>query len=169
MENLGIDGKLLLSQLVNFGIFFFLFARFVAKPFMSFLKKQQKEEEERLALLEKAKNMEATVAEKEIALRKKIAAEADEALKAAKLDAQAVKEDLVKKAHAEAEQIIEKARKQVEEERATMQKEVKNSVAELSTLMVQNVLKEFLSEKEQKQVTDRVLKNLNKNLPRYES
>ena len=37
MENLGIDGKLLLAQIINFVLFFILVTKFVVKPFTAFL------------------------------------------------------------------------------------------------------------------------------------
>lgn len=169
MENLGIDIKLLVAQLVNFVLFFIIFKKFIASPFIAFLNKQRREEEERAAALEKARTIESSLTEKELTLKKKMAAEVDEAMKSAKQDAVIVKEDIIENANKEAGEIIEKAKKQAGEEKVTMQKEVKNSVADLSVLMVQNVLKEYMSEKEQKQVTARVLKNLDKNLLTNES
>lgn len=169
MENLGIDIKLLVAQLVNFVLFFIIFKKFIASPFITFLNKQRKEEEERAAALEKARTIEAALSEKELVMKRKIASEVDEAMKSAKQDAVAVKADIIENANKEASEIIEKAKKQAGEEKVTMQKEVKNSVADLSVLMVQNVLKEYMSEKEQKQVTARVLKNLDKNLLNNES
>ncbi len=169
MENLGIDIKLLIAQLVNFVLFFIIFKKFIAKPFVAFLTKQKKEDEERTALLEKSKKMEDELVEKETAWKKKASAEAEETLKAAKVDAVAVREDIIKEAQAEAEKIIAKAKKQIDEEREELQKEVKNSVADLSTLLVSNAMKEYLTEKEQKQLTERILKNLNKGLPVYEN
>jgi len=169
MENLGIDIKLLVAQLVNFVLFFIIFKKFIASPFIGFLNKQRKEEQERAAALEKARTIEASLTEKELALKKKMAAEVDEVMKSVKQDAVLVKEDIIENANKEADEIIEKAKKQAGEEKVTMQKEVKNSVADLSVLMVNHVLKEYMSDKEQKQVTARVLKNLDKNLLNDES
>ena len=45
MENLGIDIKLLIAQLINFGIFFFIIAKFVAKPFTKFLNEERNKDE----------------------------------------------------------------------------------------------------------------------------
>jgi F0F1-type ATP synthase membrane subunit b/b' len=41
MENLGIDGKLLSAQLINFILFFIIYKKYIAKPFMAFLKKEK--------------------------------------------------------------------------------------------------------------------------------
>jgi len=47
MENLGIDPKLIFSQILNFAVFFFIFFRFIAKPFNAYLSKQKELEKER--------------------------------------------------------------------------------------------------------------------------
>ena len=44
MDKLGIDVKLLIAQLVNFGLFFFIFQKFIAKPFLGLIKSEEKKE-----------------------------------------------------------------------------------------------------------------------------
>ena len=46
MENLGIDVKLLIAQVVNFALFLFIFHRFISKPFLRFLDSEKKKDEE---------------------------------------------------------------------------------------------------------------------------
>ena len=58
MENLGIDGKLLLAQIINFVLFFILVKQFVVKPFTNFLNQERKNEEDKDKLLEKLKKSE---------------------------------------------------------------------------------------------------------------
>ena len=58
MENLGIDGKLLLAQMINFALFFILVKQFMVKPFTSFLNQERKNEEEKNRMLEKLKKSE---------------------------------------------------------------------------------------------------------------
>src|SRR3989344_4575625 len=55
MEGLGIDLKLLIAQIINFGLFFYVFKRFLAKPFVSFIDEEKQKEAERETSLQKAK------------------------------------------------------------------------------------------------------------------
>ena len=41
MENLGIDIKLLIAQMINFGLFFFIIKKFVTKPFLNFVEDEK--------------------------------------------------------------------------------------------------------------------------------
>lgn len=160
MENLGIDIKLLVAQFVNFILFFVIFKVFIAKPFMTFLKKKEKEEEERLRLVEQAKSMQEVIEKKEAEARKHLALETDEAMKSAKSDAKSTREAIVAEAREEASAIIKKAHEQIEEDRRTMEKNMKNAVADLSVLIVSKALREHLSAKEQKALNEKILKNL---------
>ncbi len=45
MENLGVDIKLLIAQLVNFLLFLYIFKKFVSNSFETFLKEERKKEE----------------------------------------------------------------------------------------------------------------------------
>lgn len=54
MEALGINWKILLAQIVNFIILFWLLKRFALKPFLSVLKKRQTDIEEGIKKSEKA-------------------------------------------------------------------------------------------------------------------
>src|SRR3989344_4531891 len=111
MEGLGIDLKLLIAQIINFGLFFYVFKRFLAKPFVSFIDEEKQKEAERETSLQKAKKLE---------------------------------DELLKKE----QQAQEKARK----------------VAKLSLFIVQNTLREVLSDDLRKKITERILKNSSKHI-----
>jgi F0F1-type ATP synthase membrane subunit b/b' len=70
MENLGIDLKLIVAQLVNFGIFFFVFQKFISKPFLAHLKKKQEEESIRENFASKLKSREEELAAEDAKLAK---------------------------------------------------------------------------------------------------
>jgi F-type H+-transporting ATPase subunit b len=160
MENLGIDYKLLAAQLINFALFFFVFSKFIAKPFMNYLKGEQKKEEERAVLLKKLQEGESILETKEKDLLKKSKGERDEIIAQAKEDAEKVKADLIAQAHKDAENMISKAKEQIEAERQAMHKDLKEQVLTVSNLMVQKGLEDFLTEDARRQVTQNIIKHL---------
>jgi F-type H+-transporting ATPase subunit b len=163
MENLGVDIKLLIAQLINFGIFFFIFKKFIAGPFVSVMQSEKKKDADRKKMLEDVAKQkeELLVAEKtaQVELHKKM----EEGLKNAGKAAELEKAALMKKAHEESAEVIKRAHKQAEEEKHLMEKQYKETLAKMSVMTVEHALKDFLTEDMQKQVNAKVLSNLEKN------
>lgn len=160
MENLGIDIKLLVAQLINFGLFFFIYKKFIAGPFVSVMKDEKKKDLERRKMLEDvAKQKEALVLQEKEA-KEEIHKKTEESLKAVRHSAEVERVSLIKKAQEESAEIIKRAGKQIDEERVQMEKKYKETLAKVSVMTVEHVLKDFLTEDMQKQVNAKVLSNL---------
>jgi F-type H+-transporting ATPase subunit b len=159
MENLGIDGKLLLAQIINFVLFFILVKKFVVKPFTAFLNQERKNEEEKNKLLEKLKKSEEVGIEAEKKMKEKMKKEFDVLFIQAKKDAQDLRADLIKQAEADAQEIRDKSKKLLEEERNGLYREVKDKIVKTSLMIVENTLKESLDELSRKKVTSSIINN----------
>lgn len=162
MENLGIDLKLIIAQIVSFGIFFFIFKKFVSKPLLTFLKKQKEDEELRAKLASELEKRNEVLEEKDRKMNKERKVALEKAILEGKKEADAIKKDLVEKAKSDAEKMITEARQQIEEEKNAMHKELKNTVGKLSLMLVEQSLSEYLSPDIQKGVTSQITKNLPK-------
>lgn len=160
MENLGIDIKLLIAQLINFGLFFFIYKKFIAGPFIMMMKGEKKKDAERKKMLEDVAKQKETLAQQEKDAKEEIHKKTEESLKAVHHAAELEKIVLIKKAHEESAEIVKKAGKQIEEERHQMEKQYKETLAKVSVMTVEHVLKDFLTEDMQKQVTGKILSNL---------
>lgn len=169
MENLGIDAKLLIAQLVNFVLFFLIFKKFIAKPFMSFLNDEEKKEKEKQAITEKIRKQEEEYLMKEREFKTKIKKQADEEMKTVKEKAQRVREEMLTEAKKEAGELVIKAKKQIEEERAILERNVKNKVADLSIFIVTKALRDYLDTEEKEKLTKSILRNLPKDVLKYEN
>lgn len=164
MENLGIDGKLLLAQMINFVLFFILVKKFVVKPFTSFLNLERKNEEEKTKLLEKLKKSEEAGMEAEKKMKEKMKKEFDVLFVEAKKEAQTMKAELIKQAELEAEEIKNKNKKLLEEEKNNLYREVKDKIIKTSLMIVENTLKDSLDESSRKKVTGAIIKNYDGNI-----
>ena len=159
MENLGIDGKLLLAQIINFVLFFFLVKKFIVKPFTSFLNQERSNEEEKNKLLEKLKKSEEASVEAEKKAREKMKKEFDVLFIEAKKEAQNIRTDLIKQAEVDVLEIKEKNKKLMEEEKSLLYREVKDKIIKTSLMIVENTLKDSLDEVSRKKVTGAIIKN----------
>ena len=169
MENLGIDGKLLLAQIINFVLFFILVKKFVVKPFSAFLNQERKNEEEKIKLLDKLKKSEEAGIEAEKKMREKMKKEFDVLFVQAKKEAQSLRADLIKQAEADAQEIRDKSKKILEEEKNALYREVKDKIIKTSLMIVESALKESLDEVSRKKVTGTIIKNYQGNLKVYEN
>ncbi|PIV08694.1 hypothetical protein COZ40_00070 [Candidatus Roizmanbacteria bacterium CG_4_10_14_3_um_filter_39_13] len=162
MENLGIDIKLLVAQLINFGLFFFIYKKFIAGPFVAVMQGEKKKDAERKKMLEEVAKQKETLLLAEKTAKDEIHKKTEESLKAVGHAAELEKASLIKKAHEESAEIVKKASKQIEEERHQMEKQYKETLAKVSVMTVEHALKDFLTEDMQKQVSAKVLSNLEK-------
>lgn len=169
MENLGIDGKLLLAQLINFGLFFILFKKYIARPFFTFLSQEKEKEKEKEDLLAKLKKGEEELFIKENEMKKKLQKEEEEMVEKAKKEAALIREELIREANKEKETIIAKGKKQIEEERQKLNKTVKHTVGELSIFLVNQALHDYLDVESKKKLTTYILKNLSKAISSHEN
>ncbi len=160
MEALGIDIKLLIAQLINFVLFVIIFSKFMYKPFMAYIKKQHDEEGQREELLRELeqKDQKATEAHKKILADAH--AQASEITKEAESLAIAKRQEILEAANQEAKIIKEKAAQDIEAERQSLYDDVRTKVIKTSETMTAVVLKDFFSEKNQKNVMDEVLTKL---------
>ncbi len=164
MENLGIDGKLLLAQIINFVLFFILVKKFVVKPFSAFLNQERKNEEEKSRFLDKLKKNDEVAIEAEKKMKEKMKKEFDVLFVQAKKEAQSLRTDLIKQAEADAQEIRDKSKKLLEEEKNALYREVKDKIIKTSLMIVENTLKESLDESVRKKVTGMIIKNYEGNI-----
>ena len=159
MENLGIEGKLLLAQMINFVLFFILVKQFIVKPFTAFLNQERKNEEEKNRMLEKLKKSDEAGMEAEKKMKEKMKKEFDTLFVQAKKEAQDMRADLMKQAEADALEIKAKNSKLMEEEKNLLYREVKDKIIKTSLMIVESTLKESLDESARKKITGTIIKN----------
>jgi F-type H+-transporting ATPase subunit b len=162
MEALGIDGKLLLAQTVNFVLFFFIFKKFLYGPFTSFLKNERKNEDEKQRLLKDLQEKEAHLDKREKEIINDARAQALKIIKTAEETAAKKKKELSDKAHEEISEMKLKSKKDLEDEKAKLYDDLKSHVIQSSKTMTESVLKDFVDSKTQQEMLDHIFKELKK-------
>src|SRR3989344_162827 len=157
MENLGIDVKLIVAQMVSFGIFYLVFMKFISTPLFGFLKKQKEQEELREKLAEELEKRNAQLEEKDNAMDKERKAALTKAIAESKKEALVVKAEIIATSKKEAAALVEAAKAQIEAERETMQKGMRKQVVELGVMMVEKALHSYLTPQARKDITKYII------------
>ncbi len=161
LQTLGIDWKLLLAQIINFGIVLIVLAKFVYKPLLKAIDARRdaiKRSMDDAADIERQKlQMETT--------RKEALHKADEdagvILEKAKADADAMRADILANAQQQADQIMAKGKQQLQDERSRVFHDVQDLMASSIIKLTEEIIRREFSKDDQ----TRLLKNLEKELP----
>ena len=162
LNTFGLNPYLVGAQIVNFLIILYVLKRFLYPPLFNVFKKREelvkesiKKAEENEKVLEKTKNL-----EKEIIQKAKVSA--DEIIKEARDQAS----DIVKKAEEDSkgksDKMLKDARVQIELETSEAQKKLNTYVIDLSLDLLKKTLGNVFSEKEQSEIVQKALKEMQK-------
>lgn len=158
LANLGINGKLLLAQAVNFLILLFVLHRFAYKPVLKMLNDRTNKIEKGLKDAEESHKKLAEVSEKEKEILNSARKEAQEILKKTEDMAKKSKDEMAQEAKAQAEKIIFDAMAGIESEKAKMLREVKAEVAELVVMAAEKVIGEKIDAEKDKEIIEKAIK-----------
>lgn len=162
LNTFGIQPILLIAQVVNFLIIFYLLKRFAWKPILKTLT------DRRAMVAESIKNAEDTqkaldkALEKEKEILQKAQVEAQSALSDAKAQAQEVAKMSEESTRQQVERMIADAHKKIEKQTSDAEKQLATKVTTIAADMLRNSLKGMLDEGTQEQVVEKTLKNLKK-------
>lgn len=133
MQSLGLDSKILIAQIVNFGILFFVLKEVLYKPIIRLLDERNKKINEALA-------NSAKIEEK----LKKIESQEAQILSSARSRAKLEREELLKKAQDEKQKLIEeakyKAEKEIEKGVSRLKVEADQAATEISDKLIGEVV-----------------------------
>ena len=159
----GVNRKLMLAQIVNFAIVFFVLWRFAIKPL---LKTMAERNQEITKGLDDAK----LAADRLEAVEKDVKAKLQEAKKEsvvildkANKQAEANHQESLTKAKLEVEQVVSKAKQHIEQEKEKMFVEAKQEFANLLQISLTKVLSKSISQDIDKKYIHQTLAELKKN------
>ena len=155
-----IDWKLLIAQLINFGIVLFVVYRFVLKPLSKTMDQRTKEIEKSL---DDAKKIESNLAKIEQEREEKILAarkEAQEIVKRAEKQGEVQGQQMVSEAKKEVQTIVAATREQLAQEKHQIIKEIKSEVSELVVMATKKVLEKTGKKEIDQKLVEESLKEL---------
>jgi F-type H+-transporting ATPase subunit b len=162
VKTFGLDPYLLIAQIVNFLIIFYLLKRFLYKPLNNMLEKRQQLAQE---AIDTAKTNE-KILEKSKDEEKEIIAKARETANEIVKEAKEQATDIIKQAEATTKQQTDKtlkdAKTQIELETAEAQKQLDKYVLKLALDLLKKSLGDVISEKEQSELVEKAMKEMQK-------
>ncbi|HUA39872.1 MAG TPA: F0F1 ATP synthase subunit B [Candidatus Sulfopaludibacter sp.] len=160
MSELGIDWKMLITQLISFSIVFFVLWRFAYRPIFNVLQARREKIAESLANAEKIKAQLAKTETDRQAVLAQAGDLADKMIEEARTAAARVREVEIQKAIAAAEQIIAKAREAAAQDHARMLGELKREVGRLVVQTTTTVTGKILTPEDQRRLAEETEKQL---------
>jgi F-type H+-transporting ATPase subunit b len=162
MENIGIEPRQLLMQLINFLIMVVVLTKLLYKPIIKMLDERKKKIEDALKDAEKVSLESEKSDKKRLEIISKAKVEAKEIIGEAKITAKKTEEEILSKAHAEAQSILEKGKKELESERENMEKELKKQTVDIAAAIAEKAIGQILSSDNQKSIIEKKIRDLYK-------
>lgn len=160
LNEFGVQPILLAGQVVNFLLLLFILKRFLYKPLLKVLEERKQKIADSLKNAEEIeKKLEQTALDREKKLRE-AAKDAEEMLKEAAKNADRIITEAHQKASSDIEKMIKKSEESMNLEREKMNQEIRAELATLVATGLEKVSGKVLSEKEQKDMVEKSLKEL---------
>lgn len=160
-NDFGIQPVLLAAQVVNFLILLFILNKLLYKPILKILNDRQSKIEKSL---KQAEQIEKTLLKTEEDKEKILAKATDEAkhiIDEATKSANQIIAQSHQKAAADVEDILQKGQETLKLERIKIENEIKANLSQIVALSLEKITGQILSDKDQKKLLDKSLKELN--------
>ena len=159
-SNLGIDGRLLFAQAVNFFLVLWLLNRFVFRKLLSLLEERRKKIEQGLELRDRAEREVAQIGNARHRALLEIKQEAEVVLSQTKAQAQQKERELLRVAKEQQDVILLKAREQGERDKEDMLKEAQQEIRMRALLLAEQALGRALTPKDEARIAKEVVQSL---------
>ncbi|MBI5152600.1 F0F1 ATP synthase subunit B [Candidatus Peregrinibacteria bacterium] len=162
ISKLGIDWKLILAQIVNFGIVLFILYKFAYKPVLAMLDKRRHMIEKSVSDAKKSEEL-----LKEIEIMKDrslmfVKEKTAEMMDTASREAAHMKQGMLAETTIEAKKIMDKAKAEIEAQKNAMVKEAKTEITKIVVFATAKILEKEFSEKDQERLMDDAAKEISK-------
>jgi F-type H+-transporting ATPase subunit b len=160
LGTLGINWKLFIAQLVNFGIVLFVFWKWVVKPLGTTLMARQEKIESGLKNAAYMEDEKKKFEDWKTEQMQKVRGEAEKVLKSSTETADKIRQETVHNAQTQANKMIEQAKSAIENEKVQMLKEVRQNVAELVVTASEKILRSKLDSKKDLELVENAIKEM---------
>lgn len=137
----GIEWKLLVIQMINFGIAFFVLRQFAYKPIIAILAKREKEIALGVAAADSAKKEKETILEEKDGILRAAREEGGKIVEELRKEGSLQERAMVREAGEQSAAILADAKAKAEEERAYILRESEKDVAKAAILAAEKILR----------------------------
>lgn len=160
IETFHIDVKLIIAQVINFGIVFAILYYLILKPLIKTMGERTEKIEKSLSDAERIeKELKQTEADRKDVLNR-AKKEANDIMEKTALIAEEKKKEMITKAREEIGAIINKEKEKMQIEKEITLKEIRKEIGELVVLAVEKVLDKKVDAKEDKELIEKMVKEV---------
>ena len=157
LKNFGVDPVLMVAQIINFLIIFYLLKKFLYKPVMDMLKKREDKIQEGIKQAEESRQtLEKTLAEEKMILTK-ANTRAQEMLEEAKQKSLETSKEIEENARRQAESIIAQAKETIDQETKEVEQKLTKEISLVARDLLAKATENMFSEKEQSQIVKKTI------------
>ena len=146
MDTFGVQGDLLVAQIINFCLVSYVLYRFAIKPVLKTVEERQKKISEGLQYAEEMKAQLASAEKERLNLLKKAQEDAQTLFAKTKQESELYLQEQKKSAEQKVEQMLVQAKDAIEVERRNMISEARTEVATLVVATTERLLKDVLTD-----------------------
>lgn len=146
MDTFGVQGDLLVAQIINFCLVSYVLYRFAIKPVLKTVEERQKKISEGLQYAEEMKAQLASAEKERLNLLKKAQEDAQALFAKTKQESELYLQEQKKSAEKKVEQMLGQAKDAIEVERRNMISEARTEVATLVVATTERLLKDVLTD-----------------------
>lgn len=160
LTSLGINGKLLIAQIINFLILLFLLSKLLYKPLLKVMDERSQKIESGLKAAKKSESdLKKAEADAEKILEKAYK-ESNDILANAKMDSDKTHKELIAKAEAQADQIRHHAAEEALAVKDKALKEAKKEISSLIILALEKITRDKISLKDKEEIAKSTAKEI---------
>lgn len=162
LKNFGFDPVMLVAQIINFLIIFYLLKRFLYKPVFEMLKKREDNIAKGIKQTEEARIILEKTIEQEKKILTKASDEGKKLIEEAKNQAKQIAIEIEESTKLQTEKMILEAKQQIEYESREIEKQITENVSILASEMLAKSLEGIFDTKQQKEILEKSLKKIKK-------
>jgi len=162
LHNFGFDLPMLVAQIINFLVIFYVLKRFLYKPVMNMMKTREDKINLGLKQAEEASIKLEQALEEEKKILTKAQEESRKIIEGARAEALSLTSEMEENARLQTQKMLDDAHAQMTQESEEIEKRISRNVSELAVEMLSNSLKGIFTEKDQKAFLDKALKKVKK-------
>ncbi|MCR4284117.1 MAG: F0F1 ATP synthase subunit B [Parcubacteria group bacterium] len=157
LKAFGVNYKILIAQLLNFAVLFFVLYKLGYKPIFKFLEDRKDRIKNGLEMADKAETRlnEAEEEKKAIIINSK--KEASDIISKADKLAREKKDEMISKAKEEIRLAVDQEKERMKGERNQIVREIKNEITDLIAIAVEKIMEEKVDIRQDKAIIDKVI------------
>lgn len=157
MEVLGIDLKLIIAQIINFAILFFLLRKFLFGPLGGMIEDRSAKIDKGLKDAEIASSDRQKAEESAAKIEEKALSEASEMLKKSKTEASKEAAAILKKANEQADKLMSAAKAEASEAKGKALKEARSEISDIVVIALDKIVGNELTPEQKSNLTSKAI------------